>query len=100
MANTVAELNALADAAVAAFDAEDYDGALKQLIKAQARMTLMADGEKANLGSLTFDRESLNDFINLVSRHAAAARGATVGLLQFSKLEPRTASGNPYEDWC
>lgn len=93
MANTVAELNTLADAAVAAFAADDYDLAVKLALQAQARLLLIPDSEKTNQASLKFDRESMNEFIRLVRHEAVAARIASTGPVQFTKLKPQPDDG-------
>lgn len=98
---SIAQLDTLYTAAVAAIDAADWDTAIAKLMAVQARLATTPNLTRSLAGGgsqgLTWNPGQISELIANCRRQKAAARHASVGPFQTTKITyARAASSDDY----
>jgi len=88
---TIAQIETLYSAAVAAMASEDWSAAISWLMQLQARLASIPNASRGGSGgnqAYTFNPQGLNDLLNQCRKEQAAkiAAESTVGPFQVSKV--------------
>lgn len=87
-------LNAARDAALIALEADDYAGARKQALKAQAVLAMIPDSEIASVSKQSWDRKAIADFLTAIRQAEQIGQEVSEPCdIQFCDIEFSDTSG-------